>query len=171
MPGPLQVSALTAGDTVRLRTLQRSHAVGRNLPLRRQCMFARRLTTCAVPVFPAAAQPFLGPGVTRRGRRKSPAGAHLLQPAAAAPAACRQQPLKAPLHLLLRQDKREHAAKALVEELVKSQKEFEDEQSSEGSDEEEEEERDQAGGGKGSSVDTALRRCSPLMVRVHVTSG
>lgn len=64
MPGPLQVSALTAGDTVRLRALYMSHAVGRNLPLRLQCMFARRLTTSAVPASPAAADPFLGPGVT-----------------------------------------------------------------------------------------------------------
>lgn len=47
---------------------------------------------------------------------------------------------------------------------MKSQKEFEDEQSSEGSEEEEEEE--QGAGGKGRGLDRALRRCSPLMVRL-----
>ena len=59
---------------------------------------------------------------------------------------------------------REKAASGLVEELMASQQQFEQESELE-SDEEPAGVADGRGGGKGKPVDRALRRCSPLLVR------
>lgn len=61
------------------------------------------------------------------------------------------------------QDKREAAAKALVEELLQNQEEFEADRSEE-DEEDGEEEGAENGSGGSKRVEAALRRCSPLMV-------
>ena len=124
---------------------------------------ARRRRSVALCFPLAATGPLLGPGVARRGARgicRAAACATATAAAAAAAAAASLAP-----SAICGQDKREAAAKALVEELVKNQAEFEADQSSDDGEEEEEEDGAAAAGStSGKAVDRALRRCSPLMV-------